>query len=289
MSEIVNEQVVEPDEVAEEVKPNPIEERARADNWRPKEEWVANGGDPDKWKDAATFVRDGEFFAKIDSYKKQAYKAEQAARQAQAEVNVIKGHYSKVEEAATKRLLDNLKSAKKQALIDGDADKVVEIDDQMQQLHTTKAVQAQVAVQQQQVQRQQAAQPTPEFMDWIEENQWYRTDPVLQEQADGLGIAHAQRNPSKTPAEILTYVEGQIKKLNPDKFTNRNRSQPSRVEGNSSPSARSSSSDSDSSWMTSEEIQVMKVLTKAKDRDGKPFLTEAQYKKDLKDKFYSRG
>lgn len=278
MAEIVNEHEVKPDDVVTEVQPDPVEERARADNWRPKEEWVAAGGDPTRWKDAATFVRDGELFAKIDQYKRQAQQAERRSQELAAQVNVIKGHYVRVEQAAVKKLEADLKAQKRVALADGNADQLIEIDDQLAQIKAEQLVNQRQA-QQAQVQVQQQPQINPAFVEWVAKNKWYQESPELQEQADGLGIAHAQRNPGKDPADVLKYVEQQIKKLHPERFTNPNKDRPSAVQGTSTP-ARVSSGGFE---LTDEESQVMKILVQQK------VMSKDEYIKQLKDKFYSRG
>lgn len=269
----------------EEVAPNPVESQAREQNWRPKEEWVENGGDPTKWKDAATFVRDGELFSKISELKNQTKAAQQTAREAQQQVNVIRDHYNRVEEAAKQRLISDLKSAKKQALEDGDAGRVVEIDDQISNLKTVQAQQAVQAQQQRQAAQALANQPNPEFVEWVGKNPWYSQDQGMQEEADGLGIAHAQRNPNKSAGDVLKYVDQQIRKLHPEKFSNPNREHAPKVEGTSTPVNRGN----DSFELSPEERQVMNTLLKIKGPDGKPFMTKDKYISDLKDKFYTRG
>jgi len=58
----------EPVEQREEVQLTPIQEKAMAEGWRPKEEYQ---GDPEKWVDAAEFLRRGELFSKIELQSKE--------------------------------------------------------------------------------------------------------------------------------------------------------------------------------------------------------------------------
>jgi len=226
-------QVVEP---AVEVKT--IEDVAKTQGWRPKEEYE---GDPTKWVSAETFVAKGELIEKIETIGREL-KEQKKANQALLE------HHKKVKDSEFKRAVDYLKAQKADALRKGDAELVVDLDDQLANVRETQKLQAQEPV--------VASQPR-EFTDWVSNNKWYDTDDDLREEADIIGLTYAekykQQGIQKDPLEVLEYVSKQIKKLNPEKFTNPNRNKPSIVEGSAAPASRKT----DTFELTEDERQVM--------------------------------
>jgi len=191
---------------------SPVEQEARAQGWVPKDDF---NGEEHKWVDAGEFLRRGELFGKIESQNKEL----KAIRETLAQ---FKDHHSKVQEAAYKRALQDLKDKKKEALLDGNADLVIEVDEQL----------ADVKAQQQQIQSQATAQPEqvehPEFVAFRNNNQWYDRTPTMRGWADGRGLE--LRAEGKSPSEILRTIEREVKQQFPTKFENPNRSKANAVE-----------------------------------------------------------
>lgn len=253
--------------MAEELKPNEgievpgeaptskVQEEALSQGWVPKEEF---DGDEERWVDAGEFVRRGELFRKIESQSKELKDVKRA-------LNELAKHNSKVREVEYARAVDALKQQKKTALSEGDADRVVEIDDQ---LDLVKDQQKQLS--QQKLQEVQQEIINPELTNWINKNGWYETDKKMRAYADTIGVQLHQDGLS--PTEVLREVEKEVKERFKEKFRNPNRDKPGAVEGASVRSTRSSSAEME---LSDVEKTIMKTLV-----DG-GHLTKEEYMKQL--------
>lgn len=243
-----NQEVVETPEVPE------VEVKAREQGWTSKEEFEAN---PDnkgkKWRDAEEFVDRGELFGKIDELSRKLKTTTKTLEQ-------LNDHHKRVKEVEYKRALESLKAQKKEALEDGDADALIEIDDKI----------AEVKHAQRTEHKTQADLPE-ELETWIGKNQWYETDKEMAEDADSIGIGYKAKHPEKSPGDVLQYVEKQIKKLYPEKFTNPNRPKA----GVESPSNRGTSKSS-SYQLTEDQERVIRNF----ERNG--IMTRKEYIEQLK-------
>lgn len=233
-----------------------IEDRAREQGWRPKEEYE---GDPSKWVSAETFVAKGELIDRIESLGKKLKDSEKT-------INMLKEHHAKVKESEFKRAVDFLKSQKKAALEEGDVDKIIEIDDKIAQVRETqKAQKAQEAI-------NTGTELHPDFASWVSQNKWYEKNSEMRADADAFGEAYARNNPNKTPQEVLEYVTTKIKKTYKEEFENPNRSRPTGVEGGGTRQGGSR----DSFTLTEEEARVMNTFI----RNG--VMTKEDYIKEVK-------
>lgn len=188
------------------------ERQAREGGWVPKEEFH---GEEHKWVEPGEFLRRGELFGAIEAKNKEL----KAIRETLAQ---FKDHHSKVQEKAYKQALQDLKAKKKEALIDGDADLVVEVDEQL----------ADVRNQQAQIERQ-SKEPAPqeehpEFVAFKSKNGWYDTSPSMRNWADGRGVELAKEG--RSPSEVLRTVEQEARKRFPERFENPNRTKAGAVE-----------------------------------------------------------
>jgi len=234
----------------------PTQQEAISQGWVPKEEYE---GDPEKWVDAGEFVRRGELFRKIESQSKEL----KDVRKALAE---LAKHNSKIREIEYQRALDALKQEKKLALNEGDADRVVDIDEKIDLVKTQQRQDQQAAV--------QAAVPQevhPELKNWINRNGWYETTPSMRGWADARGVELAQEG--KSPNEVLSILEREVKTRFSEKFHNPNRERPAAVEA----PARTRGTKAEPEYELSDvEKQVMNTLI----RQG--VMTKEKYIADLK-------
>lgn len=267
MAENDNKEVVkEPEVKTPEV--NPIEEQARAKGWKPQEEWT---GSPDVWVDAKEFLAREPLFKRIEGMSQEVKSLRAAMGQAQQVIEDLKQHNARVEVAAYERALRDLKAEKRQALSEGEVERVMEIEDKIDELKEAK-VQAQTPKQPMQIN-----QPTihPELKAWMDRNTWYTTDPELQDEATALGIAYKKRKgDTVTNQDVLDYVENKIKTMHPEKFRNPARQAPASVETEGRPARAKAQDDVQ---LSSEEEAVMKRLI----RQG--VMTEAEYKRQIKE------
>lgn len=241
--------------------PSAVEIKAIEMGWRPKEEFEGDEGD---FIDAQEFVRRKPLFEKIDHVGRELKETRKALK-------ALQDHHQKVKEAEYQNALKQLKAEKKAALEEGDADRLIEIDDR---IANAKAEEVAQRVQQ----TQAASQPHPNFVSWVEKNQWYRENAELKSVADQIGTGYASSNPEAHPDDVLKYVEGRIKKLYPENFKNPNKERPSAVEGGTStPASKKSDIDDLNNYPLSEdERRVMMTFV----RQG--IMTKEQYIKDLK-------
>lgn len=233
----------------------PVQQEAVQRGWVPKEEF---DGDPDRWVDAGEFLRRGELFEKIESQSKEMKKLRQA-------MGELAKHNSKIREVEYKRALDDLKSQKKEALAEADADRVIEIDDQ---IDLVKEQQRQF--QSQQIQDAAPTEIHPELRNWINKNPWYDNNRAMRGWADARGVELAEQG--KSPIEVLNTLEKEVKDRFKEKFHNPNRDKPGAVEGNA-PRGRTSEPEME---LSDVEKTIMKTLV-----DG-GHITKEEYLKQLK-------
>ncbi len=188
------------------------EQRASEQGWVPKDQWDESKG---RWRSAEDFLDRGELFKKIDEQNKEIKRVKQTL------IDQHK-HQSKIAEAEYKRALETLKAQKKEALLEGDADAVIDIDDRIDEVKEAQRVASQP---------QPEVQPVsnPVFESWVERNGWYNQNRAMRAYADAIGVEAASRGMSVTDA--LAFVDREVRKEFPDKFTNPNRAKAAAVEG----------------------------------------------------------
>lgn len=236
-----------------------VEQKALEMGWRPKSEFDGNEED---FIDATEFVRRKPLFEKIDNVGKELRETRKALKALQA-------HHEKVKEAEFQNAIKALREEKKAALEAGDADKLIAIDDQIADAKAQEILSKTQA-------KQEAAAPHPNFIQWASRNTWYRTNAELTVVADQIGAAYAASNPEISPDDVLKYVEGRVKKLYPEQFTNPNKSRPSAVEGGTSTPTKKPTDDISNYPLTDDERKVMMTFV----RQG--IMTKEKYIEDLK-------
>jgi len=211
VSENIENQEVE--QVQNEPTYTPTEQAAMEQGWRPKDEFT---GEPDRFIDAAEFIRRGELFQKIDHQNRELKRVTQTLEQ-------FKQHHANVEKSAYDRAIKDLKAQRKAALAEGDVDLFDKLDEDVEALkeERNEFVQKQAA-------QVEVPQPAAEFHDWVSRNKWYETDVIMQGAADKYGTTLARQG--KSPDEVLKLVEAKIKEEFPHKFKNPNRERVSAVE-----------------------------------------------------------
>lgn len=230
-----------------------IEQRASEQGWRPQDEW---DGDPSDWRTAREFLDRGEFFKKIEDQTRTI----KELRKTQVDMT---RHLEMVRKTEFKRALEVLKAQKRVALAEGDADRVIELDDEIAETREQAA----------QVQTPQVPEVDPSlhpvFVEWKNRNGWYETNRAMRAFADSLGGTL-----TGSPSEILAQVEREVRKEFAHKFENPARSRAGAVEsGNTKPSGKKE----ESFKLSDEERRVMQRFI----RSGA--ITEEQYIKDLKE------
>lgn len=234
-----------------------IELKAMEMGWRPKEEFE---GDEVDFIDAKEFVGRKPLYDKIASQSKQIKSVTEA-------VEALKVHYSKVKETEYQRAILDLKTLRKKAFTEGDADAYDVIDERIK--NTEREVEK-IREDAKNPIVKEAQEMHPEFVSWTNKNPWYTSTKYMREFADEFGARLAG---SDTPANILKKVEDAVKKEFPHKFSNARKADAPDVGDNSS-SSRSSKSAGIS--LNEQETRIMNTLVKS------GAITKEKYIADLK-------
>jgi len=234
---------------------SPTQQQALESGWVPKEEF---SGDPEKWVDAAEFLRRGELFKKIEAQSRDL----KDMRKALVEMKKLHADVQKVE---YQRALETIRAQKKAALEEGDADAVLAADDRIYEIKEAQKQLAKIEVED----VPQAGEEHPVFVEWKERNSWYGSNGTMQSFADRRGQELAATGMS--PVQVLRQVEEEVKKKFPTYFQNPRQNRAPAVEGSVSKASSSSGFQ-----LTPEERRIMQTFV----RQG--VMTEAEYIKDLK-------
>jgi len=195
---------------------------AKRQGWVPKEEF---SGPEDKWTDAENFVKRGKEINAILRKDNEFLKRE--VSDMKSTMMEFKKFHAETEKRAYERAMADLRDQKKEAISTGDGEKVLQIDDAIDELKSARQVEK----------AQPAPQPDPEFVMWSEENRWYTNDAQLRTEADMIGEVIKRQNPNLIGNAFLNEVTTRVKRMYPEKFTNGNRNRPSPVEGTTAPKA----------------------------------------------------
>lgn len=205
---------------------SPTEEKARAGGWKPLEEW---DGDPEEWIDAKTFNRNGEYIDHIKDLSSNYKKAQKKLSKLENDFSTLAEHHAKVREIEYKKALSDLKALKKEALESLDAEKVIEIDDKIEELRESQIQDAKAS-------REEAPTYNEAVDAWVETNSWYKSDRTLRAAANGLIQEILQQDPDRRQdvEGVLEEVTSQLKQEFPNKFGTRTRSTSATVEPDNS-------------------------------------------------------
>ena len=118
---------------------NPVEEEARAQGWVGKDEFR---GSDDDWVDADTFVKRGKEIMPIlrknnEKLLKELGEAKKAAEEARSAALEFKKYQQDISERKIGELqsqIEHLKQAKRDAITTGDGDRVIAIDDAIDEI-----------------------------------------------------------------------------------------------------------------------------------------------------------
>jgi hypothetical protein len=246
---------VEQVEQKEEKTYTPVELEAIDQGWIPKEEF---DGDEAKFIDAPEFLRRGELFSKIEKQSKEL----KAVRKA---LEAFSQHHSKVKEMEYERALKALKAERRQATIDGDAERALILEDKIEEIRDEK----ERIVRDGQVQIEEPETYTAEFTSWVSRNPWYETNRTMRATADALG--KQLYNEGHSPAEVLEMVEEEMKKEFAHKFER------APVRRTAVEASTRGTPKKDDFVMTADEKRMMREIVAVT-----PGFTEADYIRDLK-------
>lgn len=201
--------------MTDEVEFNEVEEQAMDKGWRPREEW---DGEPDLWVDAGEFIRRGELMDRISDQTKQLRGAQSEIESLKKDFKSIVEHNKKIAAKEYEKAMRDLKAQKAEAIEDGEAKKVIEIDDRIDELkEARRELDSDNSDEVPNTPNNQ--QLPPEVIQWKSENPWYEQDLAMQGAAEAYAADYIYNNPQDQGnlEKILGYVTAKIKTEFPDR------------------------------------------------------------------------
>lgn len=204
-------------------EPSEAEVKARRLGWVPQEEFK---GDPEQWRDADDFLKRGEEIhgfmkADLERLHTTLTQRDKELAEIRSTMEEFRKFHNETEARAYKRAIDELKAMKADAVREGDGDKVVELDEQIDELREAQRSKPAGNT------AQKTEQINREYLDWLPQNRWYVEDVELQQIAHEEGELIKARYPDLLGKAFLDKVTERVKKVAPDKFENPMRSQSS--------------------------------------------------------------
>ncbi len=198
-----------------------VEKNARHFGWVSKEEFRGNEAD---WVDAETFEKRGKEINPIlrannDRLKKELEVTRQKHDSEIAELKAATEEFKTFQkesfERKQKQLQDellSLKDQRKEAIREGDADLVVELEDRIEEVKDARSVQ------QEPVATPKVQEPVtldPSLSDWIDGNKWFGNDIEATEVVNGLGASIRRQFPGLKGKEFLDKLDERIESVLP--------------------------------------------------------------------------
>jgi len=211
-----------------------VEQEAMQMGWVPEEQFR---GDKSKWRSADEFVERGREILPIVLKNKEELLVKNRVLEAELKemkvaIEDFKEYRKADKDRMYKQAMNDLKAKKKEAIETGDGEMAVVLDDAIDELRDSQAeekVQKTAAPEQPKV--------DPEFLSWVEQNDWYAKNAVLQHAANAAGVEVQEEFPSLKGKGFLDKVAAKVKERYPEKFGNTRRDNTSSVEegGNATP------------------------------------------------------
>lgn len=205
---------------------NKYEDLARAEGWRPKEQFR---GDPDEWVDAETFVRRGREINPILRRNNERLQSEinrlgGQLKEATDAVKNLQEYNAKLEQKAYERAIKKIKEERRAAIASGDHATAAELEDELDELREQKPEPAPPPKKEEPAAQQQ----DPILVAWMSENKsWFNDDPDNEEMviyANTVGQMLRRRDPQMQKwkgQSFLDEIRARVVKQFPDRFGRR--------------------------------------------------------------------
>jgi len=228
------------------------ETEARSQGWVAKEEFRGSEND---WVDAETFVRRGREIMPIlrknnEKLLKELGEAKKVAEEARQAAREFREYQKEQFERKGKELesqLEQLKVAKRDAINEGSGDRVLAIDDAMDDIKEQR-LQAKEDLKAAELKAKEVPQVTtdPILNEWMDKNEWFGKDARLTGMANGLGVELRRENPSLQGKAFLEKLDLELAEMIPAKFGKKTAFNP--MEGSTNGTARPSVSSGKKSY-----------------------------------------
>jgi len=243
---------------AEEATEDVVTELSEEEQSAIEKGWNPEGVEGKKHLSAEEFLDRQKLYDDLHSLKRQN-------KRLQGDIENINKYQEQIRDDERKKVVAELKIQKRDALEEGDHDRVVEIDDRLaDEREKAKAEKTEV-------------KSNEDFEEWIAENDWYQNDTELREEADIYGEVYWAKNPTKTRDQVYKAVSSHIKRSYKEKFENPKRAKASPVDSgtNSGTQKKPAKSKYSAKDLPSDQRSIMKTILRT--TKG---LTEEQYLKD---------
>lgn len=209
---------------------SPVEAEARMFGWKPLEEF---NGSPERWRDAEAFLEKGRQingFLRKDFDKLRGELTARDTRIAALEESIqeFANYHKETEARAYQRAVVQLKNERKEALRMNDGERVVAIEEQMDELQeaSQKSKLAPRAVA-----PRASDEPDPAFVAWVDSNPWYKENRVLRSLTHDYAEELKRAEPSLVGPAFLNKVKALVQENHPELFHNPERARPGAVAG----------------------------------------------------------
>jgi hypothetical protein len=197
MDEELNEEVIEDPEVTQD-QPTEIEKLAMEIGWNP--DFEGEGA-----KTAEEYIKNSREIQ--DTMRDLMRKQTTTISELKSGIDAINKHNQNVYKAEVANLqakITQLKAEKRDAIEEGDVEKVEQIDNQIDGINQIPATPAAQPA---------PTQPDPEFVKWHKQNTWYQTDPEMTAVADEI----YEKLPKSLPtSRVFKKINEQMSELYPD-------------------------------------------------------------------------
>jgi hypothetical protein len=245
-------QVVQQEGSQEAPEASQHESEARAQGWVAKEEFRGSEND---WVDAETFVRRGREIMPIlrknnEKLLKELGEAKKVAEEARQAAREFREYQKEQFERKGKELesqLEQLKVAKRDAINEGSGDRVLAIDDAMDDIKEQR-LQAKEDLKAAELKAKEVPAVTadPILNDWMDKNEWFGKDAKMTGIANGLGVELRKENPGLVGKAFLEKLDAELAEMMPSKFGKKTTFNP--MEGSPNGTARPSVSSGKKSY-----------------------------------------
>jgi hypothetical protein len=205
-------------------QPTEAEVKAAEFGWVPKDQFKGNEED---WKPAEEFLKRGE---EINGFlRKNNERLEQKNQRLAAELAEIRNTIDEFRQfhketlaQATKRAIEDLKKQQAEALEQGDGQRFVEINEQIETIKTESKTPAK----EEKKPSQEVIFTPQELNSWNKKNTWYGQNQEMSEFADEVADVLLIKQPNLRGEEFLDALTKRVKKEFPEAFENPARQTP---------------------------------------------------------------
>lgn len=199
----------------QEVQHSASEAAAIRFGWTDKDAWVAAGKDESSWVDADTFLERGKEYNGF--LKKENQKLQGRLTDVEKTLAEFKEHHEKVEQRAYDKLVADLKAERKQAILEGDSVKIVELEERLEEVQAAKPTVAERKQAANEAANEVSPQDRALYVEWAQRNPWLETNPEAAQLALDVGAALQGKAHG---AEFLKRVERAVRAEYPELFEN---------------------------------------------------------------------